>query len=305
MADLPLEYFLPLPQTNTDGEIIGERTLSPEIAQALDALRISEELLAELRARHLQGLRLQHKELLTRYKRTKNKVQACLRKARSRQTVYPDNVEKQQKRLDKLKGHIGLRTKAYQTQEQQAQGWFPLYYNDGRFNAGALGLTLRRYLPGLIPSFVEEVAWSDQNGKFHPSPSTPKLSPEELKQNPIFRDLATHLYEALLYWCPRQRREAKVFAERLSPLHHAWKVGYNTQAEELTVAVLKHAVPTLRYTPSDLRYLIPPVKLSMEQRLPEPPSEQQPHIPTNEPSEDLKKIRQNAYQKSLFDPFGL
>ncbi len=124
-SKIPLEYFLPLLKANSDGEIVGERKLSGETAHALHALQISDEQLKAIREKHLKNMRLLHEQVLERYNRVKQKVQIRVRKARSRQADYPDNLEKQQKRLDKLEKFFRLRTEAYQNQEQEACNWFP------------------------------------------------------------------------------------------------------------------------------------------------------------------------------------
>jgi len=304
MSDIPLEYFLPLPQANTEGDIVDIRHLPVETAQTLHAFRISDEQLEQLRAQHLEHMCLLHEQVLERYNRAKKKVQIRVRKARSRQAKYPDNLERQQKRLDKVETFIRLRTKAYQHQEQNACNWFPPYYKDGKFDVEALGRTLRSQLHDLIPSFVEEISWINQDGTVTPSPHTVKRNTKDLKKDEDFRALVMDLYEAFFYWCPPQRKEAEVFAEKLSPLQHAMRLRYNTAAENLAVAIINHVVPTLHYTPNDLRYIYPRDKLTKKQRLSVATPAQRSHIRTNTPSEDLKEIRRKTNQAALLGPIG-
>ena len=94
MSDIPLEYFLPLPQANSDGEIVDIRHLPGETAHALHALQISDEQLKAIGEKHLKHMRLLHEQVLERYNRAKQKVQIRVRKARSRQADYPDNLER-------------------------------------------------------------------------------------------------------------------------------------------------------------------------------------------------------------------
>jgi len=300
-SKIPLEYFLPLLKANSDGEIVGARKLPTQTAHALHALQISEEQLKELQVQHLEHMRLLHEHKFKDDQLTKKKSQTRVRKARSRQADYPDNLEKQQKRSEQLDAHVQLHTKAYPIQEQQAQHWVPPFYKNGRFDVEALGQTLRSQLPGLIPSVVSEIAWADQNGQFIPAPSTPKLSLKKLKKDENFRALVMDLYEAFFYWCPPQRKEAEVFAKKLSPLQHAMRLRYNTAAEDFTVAVINHAVSNVRYTTSDLRYIYPRERLTEKQRRPLPKPKQ---FPTNTPSEDLEEIRRKTYEASLLGPIG-
>lgn len=74
---------------------------------------------------------------------------------------------------------MSFRTKAYENQEQEAHNWLPPYYKNRKFDIKVLGLTLRRSLPGFLPSFVEEVGRGRSERTVHTCSFNPEIETGE------------------------------------------------------------------------------------------------------------------------------
>ena len=295
--DIPEEYFLSLWDLDENGAKIGVRQIDIEHAWSLYQLRLTHSQLGKLRRTRLAKLEMVHEKNIEVGKDKKVKGNVRLRKARSRakSNGHQANLAKQELQYERLTGQLPLREAAYSYQEAKVQVWFPRYYKEGRFDAAVFGQRLRRELHGMIPTTVVGTEW----GKLASGPISMAVKPEEpveaRKQNPEFREFVVECYKDLCDWYPPERREAQAF-QQLPKIVRAYRPRFIKKAEDLTVVIVNHVFPQLKYTASDLRYLLHSPSVSQKQRKAKREAEEvkNAQVPDTVDIQDIRKQGYNA-----------